>query len=83
MHRSQHACNKFVNAIAFLHQRYQRRDPTLIIVPIAEACENQFLESLNLILQSHQIGDGLVAGETLVHQIKTLQVRCHTPHLDH
>lgn len=61
MHRSQHAGDEFIYAIAFLHQWHQRRYPTFIIRSRSEMREDKFLERVDLVLEGHEIGDCLVA----------------------
>lgn len=60
MHGAQHAGNEFVNSITFGDQGHQCGDPALIVGAAAEMGEDQFLESVDLILQIHEIGDRLV-----------------------
>lgn len=66
MHSSQHAGDELVDTIAFLHQRDQRRDPTLIVGSRQEMREDQLLERIDLILQGHEFGDGLITKSYLV-----------------
>ena len=61
MHGSKHACDKLVDAIAFLDQWYQSRYPAFIIGASPEMCEYQFLKGVNLILKGHKIRDGLIS----------------------
>lgn len=61
MHGAQHASNEFVNSIALLDQRHQGSDPTLVVSNVSEVRKDQFLELLYLVLQHHQIRDGLVS----------------------
>lgn len=61
VHGSQHAGDELVDAITLLHKWHQCRDPTFIVRAGHEVREDELLEGIDLILQSHQIGDGLVA----------------------
>lgn len=61
MHSTQHASNEFVDAIAFLDQRDQRGYPALVVCAASEVGEDELLERIDLVLQRHEIGDGLVA----------------------
>lgn len=65
MHCSQHARNELVNSITLLHQRYQRRDSALIVSARLEMRENELLKRIDLVLQSHKIGNGLISTSTL------------------
>lgn len=60
MHSPQHAGDELVDAVALLHQRDQRRDATFIVGAGLEMREDQLLESIDLILQCHEIGDCLI-----------------------
>ena len=55
MHCSQHACDKFVDAIAFLHKRHQRGNTTLVVGAASKMGENEFLKGVYLILEGHEI----------------------------
>lgn len=70
MHGAQHAGDELVNAVTLLHQWYKGRNPALVVAHISEMRENQFLKLLDLILQSHEVCDGLV---TFVRVIDRLQ----------
>lgn len=61
MHGAQHASDKFVYSIALLDQWHQGRDPTLVVSDVSKVRKDQFLELLYLVLQHHQIRDGLVS----------------------
>lgn len=61
MHGSQHAGNELVDAITLLHKWHQCRDSTFIVRAGLEVREDELLEGIDLILQTHQIADGLVA----------------------
>jgi hypothetical protein len=60
MHSAQHTSDEFVNAIALLHQRDQRSDAALVVCAASEVRENKLLEGIDLILQGHQVRNGLV-----------------------
>lgn len=70
MHGAQHACNKLVDAVAFLYQRNEGGDTALIVSNMTEMRKNQLLELLNLILERHQVGNRLV---TLIGVVDSLQ----------
>lgn len=61
MHGAKHAGDELVDAVALLHQGHQGRDPALIVLTTPEMGKDEFLESLNLVLEVHQVGNGLVA----------------------
>jgi hypothetical protein len=60
VHRPQHACDEFVDAIAFLHKRNQCSDSAFIVGAASEMGKDQLLESIDLILKRHQIRYRLV-----------------------
>jgi hypothetical protein len=60
VHCSQHTGDKLINSVTLLDERYQGRYPTLIVVSILEMREDQFLEGVDLILEVHEIHNGLV-----------------------
>jgi hypothetical protein len=64
VHGSQHAGDELVDTITLLHKRDQCRDSTFIVCAGLEIREDEFLEGIDLILQSHKIGDGLVTAQT-------------------
>lgn len=66
MHSSQHAGNELVNTITLLDQRHQRRDSALIVGTRLEVRKDKLLETVNLILQGHEIGNSLVSINQLV-----------------
>lgn len=61
MHSSQHAGDESVNAITLLDLRNKRTDTTFVVCRAAKVSEDQFLKRVDLILQIHQVADGLVA----------------------
>lgn len=60
VHGTQHACDEFVDAVTFLHQRDQGGYSALVVSTTPEMREDQFLELLDPILKSHEVGDSLV-----------------------
>lgn len=72
VHRTKHAGDELVDAVALLNQRHQRRNATFVVSDIPEVGEDEFLELLNLVLQHHEVGDGLVA---LIRVIDGLQAQ--------
>jgi hypothetical protein len=55
MHRAQHASDELVYTIALLDQGHQRSNATFVVGAASEVGEDQLLESIDLILQSHEI----------------------------
>lgn len=55
-----HACNELVDSITLMYKRNQRRDAAFVIADIAKVRKDELLELLNLVLQYHEIVDGLV-----------------------
>lgn len=71
VHGAEHAGDEFVNAVAFLHQWRQRGDSTFIVVGASEMRKDELLELVDLILQRHQIRDGLVTFVGVVDRFQT------------
>lgn len=71
VHSTQHAGNELIDTVALLDQRHQGRDATLVVTGTSEVGEDELLELLNLILQDHEIGDGLVAFVGVVDGLET------------
>jgi hypothetical protein len=71
VHGSEHASDELVNAVALLDQRHQRSDSTFVVRAAAEVREDELLEGINLILQGHQVGNGLVAFIWVIDRFKT------------
>lgn len=63
MHRPEHARDELVDAVTLLDQRHQGGDAALVIGTAPEMRENELLESIYLILKSHQIGYSFIPGE--------------------
>lgn len=61
VHRPSHRCNETVDTVALFDERHQGGDTALIVTAIFEVSEDEFLKGVNLILQRHQVLDGLVA----------------------
>lgn len=61
MHRPQHARDELVDTEALLHERHQRGDTALICGRASEVGEDELLERLDLVLERHKVGDGLVS----------------------
>lgn len=70
MHGNEHASNKLVDTIAFLHQWDQSGNTTLIIGTWTKVTEDELLEGVDLVLQDHQVHDGF---ESLIGIIGTLE----------
>lgn len=71
MHSSQHARDKLVDAITLLNQRHKRRDAALVVTNVPEVRKDQLLKLLNLVLQSHQVGNRLVPLIRVVDRLQT------------
>ena len=61
MHRPQHARDELVYSIALLNEGNQCGDTAFIVSSASEMRKYQLLEAVNLILQCHQVRDGLIA----------------------
>ena len=61
VHSSQHARDKTIDTPAFLDKGDESGDATLIISRIPEMCEYHALEGVDLVLQSHEVGNCFVA----------------------
>lgn len=70
VHGSQHARNELVDAIALRDQRHQGTDPALVVGTTAEVRKDELLEAVDLVLQGHEIGDGLVAFVGIVDRLQ-------------
>lgn len=70
MHSTQHAGDELVNSITLLYQRHNGRDSAFVIPNISEVGKYEFLKLFNLVLQGHEVADGLV---TLVWVVDGLQ----------
>lgn len=60
MHGAEHAGDELVDAVTLLHQRHESRYPALVVLATPEIGKDQLLECLDLVLQVHQVGNGLV-----------------------
>ena len=83
MHGSQHTGDELVDTITLLHKGDQRRDPTFIVCAGLEVREDELLEGIDLILQGHKIGDGLVAARMSTSFYTPSRKDVHTLHSDH
>jgi hypothetical protein len=61
VHSSHHTRDETVNTVAFLHQRNKSGDLALVVVAAPEVNKDEFLESLDLILEGHQVADSLIS----------------------
>lgn len=66
MHSSQHASDEPVDSVAFLDEWDEGRDSALVVGGSSEVSEGELLERVDLILKSHEVGDGLVSKERVV-----------------
>jgi hypothetical protein len=73
MHCSKHACDEFVYAVGLLYKRDESSNSALVICSIAEMRKHQLLERLDLVLQGHEIRNGLIPGRCQ-HQSRFLEV---------
>lgn len=65
MHGAHHASDELVDTIAFLHEWHKRGDTTFVVGRTVEVSEYEFLERFYLILEIHQVGNGLVAVQSM------------------
>jgi uncharacterized FAD-dependent dehydrogenase len=63
VHGAQHAGGELVNGITFLNQGHESSNPALVVGRGAEVGEHELLELVNLILQVHQVRNGLVSNK--------------------
>ena len=61
VHSTQHARDEAIYTPTLLHKGDESRDTTLIVGGMAEMSKDHLLEGVDLVLQAHKIGDGLVA----------------------
>lgn len=61
MHCSKHARDELVDTVALLHKRNESRDSAFIVANTSEVREDELLELINLVLQDHQVADGLIS----------------------
>ena len=61
VHSTQHARDEAIYAPTLLDKGDESRDTTLIVGRMAEMSKDHLLEGVDLVLQAHEIGDGLVA----------------------
>lgn len=71
MHSSEHAGDELVNTITFRYERNQSRDSALVVADAAEVGEDQLLERVDLVLQSHEVGNRLVSLVGVVDSLET------------
>ena len=62
VHCTQHAGRELIDGIALLDERDEGCDTALVVGRGSKIGENKFLELIHLILQIHELADGLVAG---------------------
>lgn len=71
MHGAKHAGDELVDTIALLNQWYQRSDSAFIVRTASEVGKDEFLEGVDLILEGHQVGDGLVTFVGVIDRLQT------------
>ena len=64
VHGSKHARDEPIDAVAFLNLGDERTDTTLIVGRTAEVGEDQLLKRVDLVLQVHEVADGLVSADS-------------------
>jgi hypothetical protein len=71
MHCTKHARDELVNAVAFLNERDKSSNPAFVVANVSEMGEDELLELVNLVLQNHQVANGLVAFVGIVYGLET------------
>lgn len=61
MHGTEHARDEAVDAVGLLDERDEGGDAALVVGRAAEVGEDELLERVDLILERHEVRDGLVA----------------------
>jgi hypothetical protein len=61
MHRPQHTRNESVDSVALLDERDEGGDSALVLSRSSEVSEDELLERVDLVLERHEVGDGLVS----------------------
>lgn len=59
VHSAEHAGNEFVDAIALFDQGHQRCDTAFVVGRHAERRKHRLLETVDAVLDLHQVIDGL------------------------
>jgi hypothetical protein len=78
IHSPQHTCDELVDTPTFFDKRYKGRDTAFVVSGVIEMREHHFLKWFNLILKTHQVGDGFVSLSNQKSVVKTNSL--HTPH---
>jgi hypothetical protein len=76
VHGAQHAGDELVDSVALLNQGYQTGDLALVVQPASKVSKNELLECLNLVLEVHEVGDGLVSRPELVYLYTHAEGQC-------
>jgi len=63
VHSSEHTGDEPVDSVAFLDERDEGRDSTFVVGGSSEVSEGELLEGVDLVLEGHEVGDGLVSEE--------------------
>lgn len=71
MEGAKHACNEFIYAITLMDEGNKSRDSAFVVTNVAKVRKDELLELLNLILQHHEICDGLVAFVGVIDGLET------------
>lgn len=71
MHGAKHAGNEFVDSVALGDKGHKGGYSALVITHVAEVGEDQLLELVDLVLEGHEVGDGLVALVRIVDRLET------------
>lgn len=61
MHSAQHAGDELVDTVTLLYEAHQSGYPALIVTSALKMREDEFLESIDLVLERHEIGDSFIA----------------------
>ena len=64
VHRAEHTSDEAVDTPTLLHQRNERRYTAFVACGVTEVSEDHPLEGVDLVLQTHEVGDGLVSWAT-------------------
>jgi hypothetical protein len=76
VHGAQHAGDKLVDSVTLLDQGHQTRDLAFVVQPASKVSKNELLECLNLVLEIHEVGDGLVSGPKSAYNCTHVASQC-------
>ena len=69
MHSSKHTGDEPVDSVTLLNEWDERRDSTFVVGGSSEVSESELLERVDLILEGHEVGDGLVSGGAMEEKV--------------